>query len=156
MPFANKDLLVSVLPKLGIGADQIAKICLFRTYICRFPTWCFHATCLRWGTNCGHCSFLLSITGGGGGCGFQNSCGPGGSACDPTIFCAGGSDPFVIEDLEDLVTIRGELRATLAKLDEIEKGGLQSSLTNRADADALERQLSEALDHVRKRKEGLK
>jgi hypothetical protein len=150
MPFSSKDLLVSVLPKLGIGAEQVAKICLFRTYICRFPTWCFQGTCLRFGTNCGPCSFLGSI-----GCNFQNSCGAGGSACDPTIFCF-ASDPFVIEDLEDLVTIRAELRATLTKLDEIEKGGLPSSITTRADADAMERQLTEALEFVRKRKEGLK
>lgn len=154
MPFQNKDLLVSVLPKLGIGAEQLAKICLFRTCICRFPTWCFHATCLRFGTWCGQCSFLVTF-GGGGGCGVLNSCGPGGSACDPTVFCF-ASDPFVIEDLEDLVTIRGELRATLARLDEIEKSGLQSSIQTRADADAMERQLTEALDFVRKRKEGLK
>jgi len=155
MAFESKNMLVSVLPKLGVNAAELAKICLFRTYICRFPTWCFHATCLRFGTNCGHCSFLVSF-GGGGGCQLFASCGgPGGSACDPTYFCF-ASDPFVLEDLEDLVTLRGELQATLARLGEIEKGGLQSSIQTRADADAMEQQLTQALDFVRKRKEGLK
>ena len=153
MPFQNKNLLVTLLPK-GINIEAIAKICLWRTNICRWPTFCFHRTCINWASlNCGPCSYLGTW---GGGCGFNNSCGPGGSACDPTIFCAGGSDPFVIEDLEDLVTLRRELTETLQRLDEIQKEGLQSGITTRAEADAMEKQLTEQLEHIRRTKEGLR
>ena len=47
---------------------------------------------------CGHSVFER------GGCGIQRSCGAGGSACDPTEFCF-GTEPFVINDKEDLVTL---------------------------------------------------
>lgn len=154
MPFSNKDLLVSVLPKLGIDAAQIAKLCLLRTFICRQPTFCFHATCIRIGSLCAGCSlFITEIT--GGGCQVLRSCGPGGSACDPTIFCA-GSDPFVIEDLEDLVTLRGELQSTLEQLNQIEKSGLPSSIQTKAQADEIEGNLTAALEHVRAQRKKIK
>lgn len=165
MAFKNRDLLVNLLPQGAIDAGKLARICLFRTNICRWPTFCFHRTCVHWGSfNCGVCSVLATIhcggcsllVTGGGGCGILNSCGPGGSACDPTIFCGGGSDPFVIEDLEDLVTLRRELHETLARLDEFEKEGLASGIQSRADAEAMERSLTEQLEHVRRQKEGLK
>lgn len=161
----NRDLLVNVLPQAGLDVERLRRICLFRTNICRWPTFCFHRTCVHYASygcgvcsvlatiHCGNCSVLVT---GGGGCGILNSCGPGGSACDPTIFCAGGSDPFVIEDLEDLVTLRRELQDTLGRLDEIEKEGLASGIQTRADAEAMERSLTEQLEHVRRRKEGLK
>src|SRR5205085_4030696 len=97
MRFKTKDLLVTVLPKATLDVQDFAKICLLRTNICRSPSVCFSPTL------CGTCSFHLSclctlqrtVIGCGG-----NSCGPGNSACDPTIFCAGGSqDPWVIQDL---------------------------------------------------------
>jgi len=89
--------------------------------------------------------------------GFLNSCGPGGSACDPTIFCAGASrDPFVIERLEDLVALSAELQDTLKQLDAIQKEGLPSSIGTKAEADALERSLTDALEQVRAAKKGLK
>jgi hypothetical protein len=153
MRFKTKDLLVTVLPKTGISEQEIAKVCLLRTHICKNPTICFSPTL------CGHCSFHLSCL-----CTFQgtfgcpgNSCGPGGSACDPTIFCAGGSrEPWVIEDLEDLATVRRELQDTLKQLDTIEKEGLAGSLKTRAEADALEASLTEALEQVRAQKKNLK
>ena len=163
MQFSTKDLLVTVLPKAG-ASSLVAHKCLFRTVICGFPTYCFHRTCLSGGSIlCGNqCSYLVSCHGCSihvtGGCQLFNSCGgPGGSACDPTyIQCYGGSrDPFVIENLEDLVTLKAELVETVRQLEEVEKsapGGLRS----RADAEALERGLNDALDQVRKAKDSLK
>jgi uncharacterized protein involved in exopolysaccharide biosynthesis len=79
-----------------------------------------------------------------------NSCGPGRSACDPTIFCPGGSrDPFVIQYIEDLVALRDELKETLERLGAIEKEGLPSSIGSKAEADALEQSLNEALKQVK-------
>jgi hypothetical protein len=154
MQFKTKDLLVTVLPKAA--ADQeIAKLCLLRTFYCRYPTFCISPTRF-----CGPCSIRISCLctlHGTFGCGFGNSCGPGNSACDPTILCAGGSvDPWVIQDPEDLVAVRRELQETLAKLDEIEKEGLPGSIRTRAEADALEASLTQALEQVRAQKKNLK
>ena len=163
MNFKTKDLMVTVLPK--VTNAELAKICLLNTHICRHPT----LTCVHGCTffiSCGHCSVRFSACGycsymqsciGSGGCGFLNSCGPGGSACDPTIFCPGGSrDPFVIEHLEDLVALRAELQDTLKQLDAIQKEGLPSSIGTKAEAAALEQSLTDALEQVRAAKKGLK
>ncbi len=100
---------------------------------------------------CGQCSYLASIHCPG------NSCGPGGSACDPTIFCAGGSrDPFVIEHLEDLVALRADLQDTLKQLDVLQKEGLKSAIASKADADAMEKSLTDALEQVRAARKSLK
>ena len=103
-------------------------------------------------TNCGGCTVLASI-----GC-FGNSCGPGGSACDPTfVTCFGGSrDPFVIEHLEDLVALRAELNDTLKQLDVIQKEGVPSGIASKAEAEAMEKSLTEALEQVREAKKTLK
>jgi hypothetical protein len=168
MDFKTKDLLVTVLPK--VTNAEIAKYCLLHTHVCRFPTLhCLRgcsvfATCAQCsvlGSVCGVCSLAITCAHcslqGTIGCGFGNSCGPGGSACDPTIFCAGGSrDPWVIEHLEDLVALRAELQDTLKQLDAIQKEGLPSSIATKAQAEALERSLTEALDQVRAAKKGLK
>jgi hypothetical protein len=150
MQFKVKDTLVTVLPRAEAVAD-LNKICLWRTRICLHPTLCaqptyclgctLHITCL-----CSHRSF---------GCGFGNSCGPGGSACDPTAYCI-ASDPFVIQDLEDLVALRGELQETLKRLGEIEASGLASGIRSKAEAEELERSLNEALEQVRTAKKSLK
>ena len=91
------------------------------------------------------------------GC-FGNSCGAGGSACDPThIPCFGSRDPLVIEHLEDLISLRADLQETLRQLDEIQKeGSLASSLGSKADAEALEKSLTAALEQVRETKKSLK
>lgn len=164
MPFKNKDLLVNLLPQGAINAAELAKICFLGTKICRFPTFCFHS-CPNWGSIiCQHCSHLPTITGCAPcsfvtpdpGCGIPRSvCPPPSFGCDATIHCF-GSDPYVIKDLEDLVTLRGELHETLARLDQIEKEGLESGIQTRADADAMEKQLTEQLEYVRRRREGLK
>jgi len=180
MQFKTKDLLVTVLPKLEDA--EIAKVCLFHTFICKHPTLinCHHQTCIlntytgcgrcsllitcfhcsQLGTLCNQCSILVSCIGCSvaisGGCGFQNSCGPGGSACDPTIFCVGGSqDPFVIKHLEDLVTLRAELQDTMKRLDAM-KEGLTSAIGTKAEAESMERGLTEALEQVRAAKKGVK
>ena len=172
MHFRVKDTLVTVLPKADAdAAGELAKICLFNTGICIHPSIhcpqlsCYHRTCFgcsyfrtcRWCSNyftgdCGNCSLLASV-----GCGFLRSCGAGGSACDPTQFCI-ASEPFVITDIEDLVTLRTELQQTLRRLDEIEKTGLAggSGITSKAQAEELERSLSEALEQVRAAKKNLK
>ncbi len=156
MQFKTKDLLVTVLPTPEAVGQELAKICLFRTYICRYPTFCYYGTFCKYLTcaalSCGYCSQFGTF-----GCGFLRSCGPGGSACDPTIFCPGGSiDPFVIQHVEDLVTLRAELHDTLKKLDEIEKAGLPTTIQSRSEAEAVERSLTDALEQIRKLKGGLK
>jgi hypothetical protein len=155
MRFKTKDLLVTVLPKLEVDAE-LAK-CYLHTRICLNPTICQSPSQFcRWPTNfCGPCSQLISclVT---EGCGFARSCGPGGSACDPTIFCAGTWDPWVIDHLEDLVAIRAELKETVAQLDALEEEGLPSSIKSRAEAEELERSLTEALEQVRAQKKKLK
>lgn len=108
--------------------------------------------CSQLASNCAGCSALASI-----GCP-GNSCGAGGSACDPTyVTCFGSRDPLVIENLEDLVTLRADLQETLKQLDVLEKeGGFQSGIASRADADAMEKALTQALEQVRKARETLK
>ena len=101
--------------------------------------------------SCGFCSRVSAV-----GCQLLNSCGPGGSACDFTKICPGGSlDPFVIQNLEDLATLRTELQATLKSLDAIEKEGLPGSIGSKSEAEALERGLTEALEQVRAAKKKL-
>jgi hypothetical protein len=151
MSFGNKDLLTKVLPQISAG--QFAKLCVLRTFICRSPTFCL-VSCPRFISVCGNCSILITEFP-PHGCQLANSCGAGGSACDPTQFCI-GSDPYVIQDLEDLVTIRAELTLTLKQLDAMEKEGIASGITTRAEADAAELSLKAQLDHVKKVKEGLK
>ena len=150
MPFGSKDLLTKALPSAAIDAAQLAKLCLFRTCICRWPTFCF-ISCPRIISDCGRCSLLLTDI---GGCHIARSCGVGGSACDPTQFCF-GSDPWVIQDLEDLVTIRDELNRTLAQLEVIEKEGIASGITTREQASEMEKTLTAQLAHVRKISKGL-
>jgi len=154
MQFKTKDLLVTVLPA-GSAKENI--LCLFQTRICRYPTLhgcnLYHTLCgicSRFGT-CGFCSVAIS-----GGCHIANSfciansCGPRSFVCDPTNICPGGSwDPYVIENLEDLATLRTELQATLKSLDAMEKEGLPGSIGSKSEAEALERGLTAALEQVR-------
>ncbi len=157
MRFKTKDLLVTVLPKAQLNPELI-KACLFHTFVCRHPTFgCAHCSLFVSCTPCSHhgtcfgCSIAIS-----NGC-FGNSCGPGHSACDPTIFCGAGTrDPFVIQHLEDLITLKADLQDTLKQLDAIQKDGLPSAITSKADADAMEKGLSEALEQVRAAKKALK
>lgn len=187
MRFKTTDLMVTVLPRPEVS-KELAQVCLFHTKICRHPTFncpgcSLLVTCLGCSANptC-HCSFVPSCVGCsiaftclgcsvaisqcGTGCSVLasigcpgNSCGPGGSACDPTyVTCFGGSrDPFVIEHLEDLATLRADLQETLKQLDVLEKeGGLQSGIGSKADAEAMEKALTQALEQVRKAKDTLK
>ena len=151
MPFANRDLMTKVLPQSAIDVAQIAKYCILHTFICRWPTFC-HISCLKLFSNCGQCSLLLTEF--PQGCQVFRSCGAGGSACDPTQFCF-GSDPYVIQDLEDLVTIRADLTATLKQLDALEKE-IPSGITTKAQADDLEANLKQQLEHLKKVRAGLK
>jgi hypothetical protein len=172
MQFKTKDLLVTVVPKAAAN-EELAKVCLLHTIVCINPTFCQHPTfcqtpslCVqptfcRHPTLCGPCSRLISCLGCSvqisGGCGIFHSCGPDGSVCDPTIFCAGASqDPFVIKHREDLVSLRADLKDTLARLDQIEKQGLPSSIGSKEEAEALESSLTAALEQVRASKKGLK
>lgn len=176
MRFNTKDLLVTVLPKADTSAQ--AQACLLHTGICVSPTLCIspsvcsptfchvpslcHApTVCHTPSLCGLCSVQITCAvcsfQGTYGCGFGNSCGAGGSACDPTVFCAGGSqDPWVIRDPEELAKIRQELKDTVAQLDALEKAGLPGSIQTREQADAVEKGLTEALEQVRAQKKNLK
>jgi hypothetical protein len=148
MQFKVSDTLVTVVPKL---TDDLAKVCLFRTRICFHPTICLNPSiCFgcTWRPTFCYCSFGTFHCPG-------NSCGLGGSACDPTQFCA-GTEPFVIQDKEDLVSLRAELQDTLKRLDAVESAGLPSAIKSKAEADALERSLTEALEQVRAAKKNLK
>lgn len=153
MKFRAKDLMISVVPKAEIDARDIAKYCYIHTRLCLSPTFCVGGT-----LQCQPCTFFVTCNctvRGTVGCGFGNSCGPGGSACDPTIFCF-GSDPFIIEDLEDLVTIRKELQQTLTRLEEVEREGQTFSIRTRDQAEDIERGLTQALEQVRRAKENLR
>lgn len=160
MRFTSKDLMISVSPA------QVAKFCALHTTICFNPTLhCFNHSCgfvtcgffsCRYVTvNCFECSIAISQIPGGPGCNFQHSCGPGGSACDPTkIGCPGTW--FEIENPADLVTLRTELAAVIKQLDVLEKEGLPSQLRTKADAEHMEAALTAALEQVRAEKKTLK
>ena len=158
MRFKTKDLLVTALPQAA--NVEIAKLCLLQTFLCRNPSLCASPSfCQAPSLHCTPCTLRISCfcsLHGTFGCGFGNSCGAGGSACDPTVFCGVTQDPWVIEDLEDLVTIRRELQETIKQLDAIEKEGVPSSIKTRAEADALEASLTQALEQVRAQKKNLK
>ncbi len=170
MQFSTKDLMITVLPKAGISNADLTRICLWHTRICTSPTFCQYRTCLVGGTllgglgtcviSCTKCTGGQTITtilhGCLVGCGVAHSCGAGGSACDPTVFCPGGSqDPWVLNDREDLVALRVELQDTLKQLNELEKT-LPSGIRSKADAEALERGLKEVLQQVGKTAKALK
>jgi hypothetical protein len=167
MQFRTSDLMITVLPKAGISDAELAKICLWHTRICTSPTFCHYRTCLvgatadyrvedigcpAWLITCPHASAVqcprlpsrVPV-----GCGFANSCGVGGSACDPTVFCPGGSqDPWVLNDLEDLVVLRVELQEALKQLNELAKT-LPSGIRSKADAEALKRGFEEVIKQVK-------
>lgn len=156
MRFSTKDLMVSVTPQLG----KDAQLCVFHTTICLKPTlYCHYPTiqpcqahtsllCCNIGTL--DCRGITRH-----GCGGFGSCGgPGGSACDTTYVCPGSW--WEIEHIEDLVTIKEDLRQVMTKLDEIEKVGLPSQFETRAHAEAAEAALAQALEHVRAQKLKLK
>lgn len=164
MRFKTKDLMVSLGPKLELG-DAERRFCLTNTRICVNPSLVCrpvtfecpdrtHITCFGGTFNCNPCSIQVTCarTFGCGG----NSCGPGNSACDPTIFCGGSWTDWVIEDLEDIAAIRKDLTETLAQLDALQTAGLPSAIRTKADAEAIERSLTEALEQVRAQKKQLK
>jgi hypothetical protein len=190
MRFKTTDLLVTVLPRSELRGDLAkvcllhTKICRSPTFNCSGCS--VLVSCIGCSTNptcygcsilhsCGACSVAYSCFGcsvaishcGTGcsvlasvGCGFGNSCGPGGSACDPTYIACGGAgsrDPIIIEHLEDLIALKADLQDTLKQLEALQKeGSLTSSLGSKADAEALEKSLTEALDQVRATKKTLK
>lgn len=151
MRFRTKDLLVTFNPKIG----QAAVHCTLQSTVCFSPTMfckrftklpCIHHTCGFFSVDC-------RIT--KEGCGMFASCGgPGGSACDTTYICP--ASYWEIESIEDLVAVQGELREVLTHLESLEKRGLPSQFESRADAEAAEQALSEALEQVRAQKEQLK
>jgi hypothetical protein len=164
MRFKTKDLLVSVTPKAEVSEADLAKVCALHTYICFSPTYCFHQTCHfhTWRPCRFHSIACLP-------CSFQFSQCPPCSAfasvleCPGiTAECAAGSritvfDPTIfIQDRQDIATVRQQLRETLTKLDEVEKGGLPGDIQTRAEAEALEASLKEALEQVQAAKKNLK
>ncbi len=154
MEFKTKDLLVTVVPKAEIG--ELEKACILRTAICLNPT--FPCKCSRFVTCWWGCSRFISCfcSNRTFGCELFASCGRGGSACDPTDIPCFGSE-FVVTTKEDLVTLRSELQDTLKRLDEIERGGLPATgFSSKAEAESVEKSLSDALEQVRAAKKGLK
>jgi hypothetical protein len=155
MRFKSKDLMVSVSPNVEIDREAAAKLCLGGSRICIRPTLdpCIGIT--WWG--CDPCTFRVSCActiRGSWGCGAFNSCGPDRSTCDPTIFCQGASI-WEIENPEDLVTLRDELKGLIRQLDTLEAEGLPSQFNTRDQADAAEQALESALEEVRRQKKNL-
>jgi hypothetical protein len=169
MEFKTKDLLVTVFPS-GAKEDLLCKL---RTMICIHPTRfgcerlcsflptihltprCCEQFCSRLPTCL--CTLHCSHYGTGG-------CGPWGVAatiqCPPGTFCdvscPGSWDPpYLIQNLEDLATLKAELQATLKSLDALQKEGLPTSIGSKSEAEALERGLTEALEQVRAAKKKL-
>lgn len=161
--FKTKDLMVNVAPKAEVAEADLAKVCALHTYLCFAPTWCFHHTCNPWLSHCPHhsifcyhCSFVPSLC---GRCsqfislvecpGITAECTAGSKITifDPTIF---------IRDREDIAVVREQLRETLAKLDELERGGLPGDIQTRAEAESIEAGLKEALEQVQAAKKKLK
>jgi hypothetical protein len=62
---------------------------------------------------------------------------------------------MVINDREDLIALREELRQTLNVLDELEPK-MPVTIGSKADAEAIERGLKEAIQQVNKAAKGLK
>jgi len=160
MRFTTKDLMVSVSP------TQAAKLCALHTTICFSPTInCFNHSCgfhtcgafsCRVVTlNCFGCSVLISEITGAKGCAIGNSCGPGGSACDPTAINCPGTW-VEIDNPADLVTLKDELTAVIKQLEVFQKEGLPSQLKTKADAEQMETALTAALEQVRAEKKNLK
>jgi hypothetical protein len=156
MRFKTKDLLVNITPTLTEQPLDQQRLCAVHSRICVRPTFDCNPTVCFHPTHCGACSAHLTC----GFCSFRGtfgcgnlSCG-GGSACDPTLAC--GLTHIVIEDLEDLVSIRRELQETLKGLDKLEADGLPSAFRSKRDAEAVERGLEEALAQVRAQKAKLK
>lgn len=147
MQFKTKDLLVTVLPKAQVSEADIAKLCLLRTIICQYPTFHCRVTCIAVSVNCLPCSHFFTRPCGLGTCGRSN--------CDPTVYCAGASIDFVIQNPEDLVTLKTELQATIKSLDAMQKEGFASSFGSKSQADEMERGLTEALEQVRAAKKKL-
>ncbi|MEP6618674.1 MAG: hypothetical protein ABJE47_05150 [bacterium] len=159
MKFNTKDLMISVNPAQ-------AKFCALHTTICFSPTLqCFNHSCgfvtcgffsCRYvSTNCFECSIAISRSPGGQGCGVQNSCGPGNSACDFTqVGCPGSW--YEIGDMGDLVTLKDELTAVLKQLEVVQKEGLPGQIRTKADAEQMEAALTTALEQVRAEKKNLK
>lgn len=158
MRFKTKDLMVTVLPQAT--EVEIAHACRLGTILCLHPTICVRPSCLGLTRHCHPCSLFVSclctnLVTRVGCAGFTVD--PITPVCNPTIACGGGTrEPWVIENLEDLVALRDELTQTLKELDAIEKEGLASGIRTAAEAEALERGLNEALDQVRKAKKNLK
>ena len=154
MEFNTKDLMVTVLPKPELDKDLI-KICLFRTRICRWPTF---TGCLPISfTGClTRCSYKITIP-----CRpcthIPSLCWTGSLDITQTItpVCNPSHDPIVIQHLEDPVSLRTELQATLKSLDALQKE-LPSALSSKEEAEALEKSLTEALEQVRAAKKAVK
>jgi len=140
MRFKTKDLLVSVTPE--IDEKLQAKLCIWRTRICIWPTrFCRIFTC-----GFGTCP-IGSI-----GC-RGNSCFH--SGCDFT-FDPCGNSVWVLQDPADLVTLKEELQGVLKEVDKLQKEGLPTQLSTRAEIDAAEEALEGALTELRRQKKSRK
>lgn len=152
MRFRTKDLMVTFSPNI---AKELDTRCVFRTTICLNPTvTCHYPTVVP-------CAFHTTIT----AC-RQFTCGfvthtacrftdfPTNTPCNPTYTCPGSW--WEIETIEDLVSIKEELRQTIAQLDELQQTGLPSQFASRAEAEKAEAALSQALEQVRAQKKNLK
>lgn len=133
--------MITVLPKAGEPDSDLAKQCLWHTRICAAPTLAGAGLPATPTPAC--CRTPVTAI-----CGYAHSCGEGHSACDPTVFCPGGSHhPWVINDAEDLAALRTELQETLKGLEKVATT-LPSGIQSKDDAAALTTALNDALGQV--------
>jgi hypothetical protein len=184
MRFKTKDLLVTVLPKAEIGREDLAKICLLHTHICKFPTLCTTPSLCQSPTLCHaptacaaptlcHAPTACSPTVCHQPtlCHWPTLCGPCSQfitcACSRSIPCGGNScgaggsacdftDIPIDWTINWVIRDQEELQETLQRLDVLEKEGLPDAIQSREQADELERSLTEALEQVRAAKKNLK
>lgn len=173
MLFRTKDLMITVLPKASVSSDELAKVCLWESRICRSPSVCLYNTCLVGGTFptlgdvfCGphtlptfwlqqtlhtDCTRPRTYPPYGGMQLWGNDCGRP-HTNPPQLLCNPWShDPWVINDREDLEALREELKDTLKQLEELEKD-LPSGIRTKEEA----RQIESVLRQVIKAAKGLK
>lgn len=170
MQFSTKDLMVSVVPE---AAADAAKFCALHTHVCFYPTFCHHhfspvfchyyspchlSLCRHYITHChfhtitacqqpiSFCQLHIS------GCGIAHSC-PAGStivACHAITQPFEFENPLVIRTMDELGALREELKATMARLDEVAEAGLPGEVSRVEDLKELEAKLKDAVKEVQK------
>ena len=155
MRFSTKDLMITVLPRTRASGAEVPDGCLFHSHVCIGETKCEGET-FRCQTTMFCTWYTETHRLGFGACLLSQQC-PYTSF--PTIFCtpfgALTRPPMVINDREDLIALREELRETLKELDKLESK-MPVTVGSKAEAKAIEDGLKEVIQQVNKAAKGLK